>query len=248
MVALKRSLLPLKPRKATGVVYMANVSKFCSDAMREHFRKNLGQKLKATHACELVAAFFGYKSHAALLAEARFPISRIEEAAVMVPDVERIHSRIQSLKDLPTNLPTAFELAKTMADFLVKEGWFNGKVWLYETVENYVTEVYLIENDYRLLDELSGVMAETNAYFDEAYFENVEVTRHDDGMSIAATGTYSGTSDEDRVFSGDTIDMTVIITLDRVAGHTCFHEEDMEVAGKVNDDWYEPDFAFEDAP
>lgn len=97
----------------------------------------------------------------------------------------------------------------------------------------------MIANDHRIIDTLSGVMAETNAYFEEAYFEEVEIDHSDGGVSITATGKYYGSNDLDRPFSGDTIDMTATITLDRVAGQTCFQEEEFSVAGEVNDDWYE---------
>lgn len=217
-----------------------SISKLCADHLRSVHESDYGQKLKASHAREIVAAFFGYRSHAAQIAETDFPLSKIKEAAVMVPDVDRITQRIARLNDLPSNLPSAYELARILSDYLVDEDWFGGELWLYESVENYVTEVYLIEHEYRLLDELSGVMAETNAFFDEAYFDEVSVDRSGEGMTITATGTFSGSSDPDKMFAGDTIDMSAMIALDRVAGHTCFHEPDLSAGGAVNDDWYDP--------
>ncbi|MBU2981024.1 hypothetical protein KO498_04275 [Lentibacter algarum] len=217
------------------------ISKVCTEFLRNHHLSEYGQKLKATHAREIVAAFFGYKSHTGQLAEVDYPLEQIEQAAVMVPDVARIGWRLARLNGLPSNLPSAYELARILAEFLVEEGWFGGNVWLYETVENYVLEVYLPENDYNISEQLSGVMAETNAYFEEAYFDEAVVDRNDEGMTISSSGTYSGSSDQDRMFSGDTIDMNAIITLNRVAGHICFYEEDFSVGGEVNDDWYGPD-------
>lgn len=217
-----------------------SISKLCADHLRSVHESDYGQKLKASHAREIVAAFFGYKSHAAQIAETDFPLSKIEEAAVMVPDVDRITRRITRLNDLPSNLPSAYELARILSDYLVDEDWFGGELWLYESVENYVIEVYLPEHDYEVSEQLSGVMAETNAYFEEAYFEEAVVSRNSEGMSIEATGTYSGSSDPDKMFAGDTIDMSAIITLDRVAGHTCYFEADMSVGGEINDDWYDP--------
>ncbi|WP_124088895.1 hypothetical protein [Pseudogemmobacter humi] len=195
--------------------------------------------LRVAHAHEIVAAFFGYKSNIALKSDAAYPIDDIAKAQTMVPDVEGIKTRLAKLIGLPAAIPSAFEIADMLTRFLVDNGWFGGTVWLYETVENYVTEVYLVEKDYEIMNQLSGVMAETNAYFDEAYFEEVEVTRTNDGMIIEAAGQYYGSNDPDRVFAGDTIDMTATIKLDRVAGHTCFGEEDFMIGGELNDDWYE---------
>ncbi|MEQ8827453.1 MAG: hypothetical protein RIC82_06725, partial [Parvibaculum sp.] len=140
---------------------------------------------------------------------------------------------------LPEAMPSVFEIADMLSTFLVDDGWFNGAVWLYETIEGYIIDVYLVDKDYEILNDLSGVMAETNAYFDEAYFEEVEVTRTGDGMIIKAVGQYYGSNDPDRGFAGDTIDMAATITLDRVAGHTCFDQDHFSVVGEVNDDWYE---------
>lgn len=221
------------------------ISKLCADHLRQSHLADFGQPLKATHAREIVAAFFGYKSHAALLAEANYPLSEIEESAIMIPDVALIDWRLGRLSALPSNIPSAYHLARILADFLRDEGWFGGESWLYDTVETYVTEVYLRENDWRLMDELSGVMAETNAYFEEAEFDEVTMVRHDEGMVINVTGTYSGTNDEDRMFSGDKIDMAITVTLDLVAGQTCYHAAHLEAGGEVNDDWYEPDFEYQ---
>ncbi len=195
--------------------------------------------LRVAHAHEIVAAFFGYKSNIALKSDAAHPIDEIQKAQIMVPDVEGIETRLAKLSGLPAATPPAFEIADKLAKFLVDDGWFGGAVWLYETVENYVTEVYLVEKDYEIMNQLSGVMAETNAYLDEAYFEEVEVKRTNGGMTIKAAGQYYGSNDPDRAFAGDTIDMTATIKLDRVAGHTCFGEEEFMIGGEVNDDWYE---------
>ncbi|MEQ8305142.1 MAG: hypothetical protein RIA09_01160 [Hoeflea sp.] len=203
-----------------------------------HLRVNV-PGLRVAHAHEIVAAFFGYKSNIALRSDDTYPIDNIEKAKVMVPDVAGIKARLTKLHDLPEAMPSVFEIADMLSTFLVDDGWFNGAVWLYETIEGYIIDVYLVDKDYEILNDLSGVMAETNAYFDEAYFEEVEVTRTGDGMIIKAVGQYYGSNDPDRGFAGDTIDMAATITLDRVAGHTCFDQDHFSVVGEVNDDWYE---------
>ena len=143
-----------------------SISKLCADCLRVSHLAQTGQRLGASHARELVAAFFGYKSHAALLAESKFVLSDIEDASVMVPDVPRIQNRLGRLNGLPSNMLSAMDMARALSDYLVSEDWFGGQVWLYESLGNYIVEEYLRENDFYISDELSGEMATTNAYFE----------------------------------------------------------------------------------
>jgi hypothetical protein len=166
MVALKRFLSPLETRKDSGEFTMT-ISKECTDFLRDHHMTSYGQKLKATHAREIVAAFFGYKSHAAQLAETQFPLSEIEVANILAPDVPRIEWRIAHLNGLPSNLPEAYELARVLGEFLVRQDLFQGRIWLYDSLGNYVVEELLQENHSFIEDEMSGEMASTNAIFDE---------------------------------------------------------------------------------
>lgn len=215
------------------------ISKECTDFLRVHHESAYGQKLKATHAREIVAAFFGYKSHAAQLSESSFPLSEIEDAAIMVPDVQRIEWRLRRLNGLPSNLPTAMELARVISDFLVEDDWFGGQVWLYESLGNYITEEYLRENDSIVSDELSGEMASTNAYFEDfPEYEEPSVVEGLDEVQISAMGTLSGSSDQDRPYSGHEIGFNATVTLPRVAGRTCFMEPFLEVGGAVDDGFY----------
>ncbi len=74
-----------------------DISKACSDFLRSEVAANGGEKLKASHARELVAAFFGYKSHAALLAEKVYPLEDLGKADVLVPDIGLIERRRNAL-------------------------------------------------------------------------------------------------------------------------------------------------------
>ncbi|ARE39221.1 Atc1 protein [Rhodovulum sp. P5] len=216
-----------------------SISKLCADHLRQVHERDFGQKLKASHAREIVAAFFGYRSHAAQLAETNYPLSGIEDATVMVPDVSRIEWRLGRLNGLPPNLPSAMELARIITDFLIGENWFGGKVWLYETLGNFVVEEYLRENDSYISDELSGEMAGTNAYFEDfPDYEPPDVIEGQDEVQVVANGTLSGSQDLDRPYVGHEIGFSVTMTLNRVAGRTCFQEPDIEVGGAVDDGFY----------
>lgn len=81
-----------------------DVSKFLSDSLRKAF-----PPLKASHARELVAAFFGYKTHAALLVSSR----RAEFSKFQNTDL--LQKRLATIQGLPENLPGAEDLAKHIA-------------------------------------------------------------------------------------------------------------------------------------
>lgn len=217
-------------------------SKLCADFLRETVLSETNEKLKATHARELIAAFFGYKSHAALLAEKEFPLDRLEEADILVPDCALMNERRQNLEGLPENLPDSKNLAEKIIDFLNREQLFSGSAWwLYDTLETYIMEEFLPEHDYAVMDDLSGVMAETNALFDETHYEEAEIREEDGELIISVTGQVEGTTDQDKPFSGDQIDITVTVTMPRVAGRNSFSKPDISTGGNVNWDWADVD-------
>jgi hypothetical protein len=218
-----------------------NPSKLCAD----HLRATLDSSstLKASHARELAAAYFGYKSHAALLADTRYPIVNLTDASILIPDVPMLSMRITQLKGLPKDLPPPMELAKICGE-AISGDCFGGEVWLYDSLENYLMEVLLIREDGCIQDCLSGVMAETNAYFDDAYYDDAETSDDGDIVAVSISGVYSGESHPDRLFCGDQIDMKVEIELYRCAGRRGFADLDLSATGEINDDWVDPELRF----
>jgi hypothetical protein len=238
MVAFKRFLLPLETRKLSGDFTMT-ISKDCADFLRQFHTTTFAQKLKATHAREIVAAYFGYKSHAAQLAETRFPVSGLDTASILVPDVECLNWRLLRLNGLPANTPNAYELAHILSDFLVQAGTFAGKVWLYDTLGSYVVEEYLRENHGVIEDEVSGTMASTNAIFDEyPEYEEPSISDNGDNIQILVSGTMYGSSDQDRPYCGHEIGVNAIVTLERVAGRTSYMEPELDVGGTLEDGFF----------
>ncbi|MCG8053664.1 MAG: hypothetical protein JAZ15_20935 [Candidatus Thiodiazotropha endolucinida] len=221
-----------------------DISKLCADFLRAHVLETTGTKLKATHARELIAAFFGYKSHAAQLAEATYPLSEIEDAYILVPDIPLMDQRKESLQGLPEELPNSQELATALVSFLEDEQLFGGVAWIYSSLSEYVMEVLLPKEDLVISDQLSGVMAETNAYFDEPYYEEATVHEDDEEVTVVAVGQYNGTNHEDKPFCGDCIDITVRVELYRIAGRTAFMTPDMSPGGELNDDWVDPELRY----
>jgi len=215
------------------------ISKDCADFLRQFHTTTFAQKLKATHAREIVAAYFGYKSHAAQLAETRFPVSGLDTASILVPDVECLNWRLLRLNGLPANTPNAYELAHILSDFLVQAGTFAGKVWLYDTLGSYVVEEYLRENHGVIEDEVSGTMASTNAIFDEyPEYEEPSISDNGDNIQILVSGTMYGSSDQDRPYCGHEIGVNAIVTLERVAGRTSYMEPELDVGGTLEDGFF----------
>ncbi|EFF9634472.1 hypothetical protein GLS05_24690, partial [Escherichia coli] len=77
-----------------------DLSKLCADFLRQNHVSQSTEKLKASHARELVAAFFGYKSHAALMAEKTYPLVQLEEAYIFIPDIPLMNDRRSKLNGL----------------------------------------------------------------------------------------------------------------------------------------------------
>lgn len=224
---------------------MSDLSKLCADYLRTSYTSQTLGKLKATHARELVAAFFGYKSHAALISEKDYPLDKLEEAAIFIPDIPLIEHRRSRLLGLPDDIPDSRVLAEMLSCYLQDEGYFGGNVWLYESLEDYVTEVLLIEHDATISDALSGIMAETNALFlDYPYYEDASIEDMHETLEITVPGQHQGESDDEKPFCGDTIDMTVRVVLLRIAGKRGFQDFDFEVAGEINNDWVDPELKY----
>src|SRR5580693_8845850 len=111
-----------------------DVSKACADYLRAQYLSQTGNKLKATHAHELTAAFFGYQSRAALLAENEHPVSDLKYAKVLAPNIALMEQRRRHLSGLPQDLPSSKDLAIDIAKFLESQGAFSGEVWIYESL------------------------------------------------------------------------------------------------------------------
>jgi hypothetical protein len=230
--------LPTLAQPFMEVAMQSDISKLCADFLRKYSLYTSNEKLKATHARELAAAFFGYKSHAALLADQDYPLYNIEKAKVLVPDVDRMDDRRRSLEGLPKGLPNSEKIAEEIVAFLEREQLFRGDIWwLFGTLEAYIIEQFLPVNDAFVMDDLSGQMAETNALFDEMHYEEAEIVEDNGELTITVSGECIGTSDPDKPFSGDSIDMTITIEMTRVAGRNLYSRPTMGASGEVNWDW-----------
>jgi len=226
-----------------------DLSKLCADFLRQNHASLSTEKLKASHARELVAAFFGYKSHAALMAEKTYPLGQLEEAYIFIPDIPLMNDRRSKLNGLPNDLTPSTDIAKILSGMLADEGLCGGNVWLYETLETYIAEVLLPDCQTLIDDQLSGAMAETNAgFFDSPYYDDVQVEDRGDELVAIAKTQYKGEPLDDKPFCGDTLDMVVKVTLPRIAGKRGFYDFELEAGGAVNDDWVDPELRYGKRP
>ena len=96
------------------------ISKLCADSLRALAKDKYGIKLQAAHAHELVAAYFGYRSKNALLADENYPISALAQAEIVVtmPD-EFFDKRRMDLQELSSDLPDNSDLYQAIHSTLV---------------------------------------------------------------------------------------------------------------------------------
>jgi len=106
------------------------ITKKCADTLRSFALNNYGIQIKSTHAHELVAAYFGYSSRAALLADTKSPITNLRQAefVVLTPTVQ-IKERCKELKGLPENLPHELVEGVYLPLYDENDKWILTKIW-----------------------------------------------------------------------------------------------------------------------
>jgi hypothetical protein len=107
------------------------ITKACADSLRTFTQKNYGIQLKSSHAHELVAAYFGYSSRAALIADQECPIGTLRDAELIVLNhpTLRIEQRLKTLTNLPSGLPSSDILAAAIYETITANEQLLGKVW-----------------------------------------------------------------------------------------------------------------------
>lgn len=108
---------------------MNNITKLCAQHLRI-LANNYGVQLKSAHAHELVAAFFGYKSRASLLADTFFSIDNLNQAKILVlTPTLFIDERRKLLEGLSCELPDTSFLGAEMLVYLASIGQCSGRTF-----------------------------------------------------------------------------------------------------------------------
>ena len=124
---------------------MQQISKICADSLRTFTTEKYHINLKATHAHELAAAYFGYASKNAMLADTKYPVSNLDQAdiIVMIPD-EFIDQRRKDLIGLSYELPDSYALGEAVYASLFSDDWWASPYPPFRSFEKLAK--YLVEN------------------------------------------------------------------------------------------------------
>lgn len=214
-----------------------SIQKLCADHLRDSYRELTGKKLGSGHAHEIVAAYFGYVTASALQAETKYPLDDLAQADILIPDIARMEARRMLLTGLPEDLAPSRVLADDISTMLKTTGNFAGQTWDSQYLSDDING--FVQNDPMVIEgDLSDAVSETNASFDELYLDEVDVEINDDGLVATIDGSLNGEQDQDRVFHGDKIKFTSIMTMHRVAGRVAYENPEFETTGGVDDSMY----------
>lgn len=197
---------------------MHTFTKLFADHLRAFARKH-DVKLKSGHAHELVAAFCGYKSRAAMLSDTLCSIENLDQAQIFVwvPTL-LIEQRRQCLENLPSDLPDADKLCEELSAFLKLK--FSGIFFSsWQNLAESLTKEYLQQHSDRILpfnfrlydNKASDIFNKSPNQF------NFEVENTAEGVKLIATSEYRG-SPEMR-FHLKSIVVKIAITLQPIAGY-----------------------------
>lgn len=192
-----------------------DLSKICADSLRTFTNEKYDIKLKATHAHELVAVYFGYPSKNAMLADTKYPLSNLDQAeiVVMTPD-DFIDQRRKNLQGLSTELPDNYTLGEAIYDSLFSDEWWASPY-----------------PPFRSFEKLAKILVEKNDAFQNVFkfyrdvpmHHIVDVNDAENGVLLTVIHSYR-TSTGDMLGVGKTT-----INLPRVAGRIGYSKPQVSV-------------------
>lgn len=108
-----------------------DITKICADSLRSFLNEKYSIKLGTSHAHELVAAFFGYQSRAAMLADTKHSMRSLEKADFILlnPPTPFVDQRIKNLEGISPDLPSSIVLAEGVYSPIVTDKRFLNKTW-----------------------------------------------------------------------------------------------------------------------
>jgi hypothetical protein len=189
--------------------------KSCADSLRTFSKEKYDIKLKAAHAHELVAAFFGYSSKNTMLADTKYPISNMGQAEiiVMTPDVF-IDQRREDLQELSSELPDSYTLGEAVYAFLFYDEWWASPYPPFRSFEKLAK--HLVENN--------------DAYKNVFKFYRDVPMHHIVNVEISENGVLLTVLHSHRTSTGEMLgDGKTTINLPRVAGHIGYGKPQVSV-------------------
>ncbi|MCC6597765.1 MAG: hypothetical protein IT559_03135 [Alphaproteobacteria bacterium] len=204
-----------------------DITKICADSLRAFTNDNYGIKLKPSHAHELVAAYLGYKSKAALLADTTAPISNLRQALyIVLAPTAPIDQRREELEELSSKLPDTYILSEGVYAGLISEKWLLRKPWpTYDMLAIALADEYLREQ------KMDYIHYKPTG-------EGVKIEDSHDSVLLTVTRfyqipTYDGPPTHNTY-------LTTVIRLPRVAAHIGYGMPDISSTiekRKIGEDW-----------
>lgn len=182
-----------------------DLSKICADSLRTFTNEKYDIKLKAAHAHELAAAYFGYSTKNAMLADTKYPFSNLDQAdiVVMIPD-EFIDQRRKSLLGLSSELPDSYAIGEAVYASLFSDEWWASPYPPFRSFEKLAK--FLVENS----DAYQNAF---KLYRDEPIHHVVDVKITENDVSLTVFHAHQASTGE-MLGAGQTT-----INLQRIAGH-----------------------------
>jgi hypothetical protein len=138
-------------------------SKICADSLRTNIKEKYDIKIKAAHVHELVAAYFGYSSKNAMLADKKYPIGNLNQAEIIVmTSDEFIDQRRENLQGLSSDLPDNYTLGQAIYAPLFSDEWWASSP----------------NPPFRSFDKLARFLIENNAAYQETFKFYRDVPMH----------------------------------------------------------------------
>jgi len=195
------------------------ITKLCADSLRAFTQNNYGIQLKSSHAHEIVAAYFGYSSRAALLADTICPISNLKQAEIVfLSPTALITERRAHLEGFPVELPG--DLAEGVYLPLYDQKLILHNVWAHINV---------------LAGFLANERVKNRQLFHDQRIqsEGIRVERHNEGVRILVLRQYVSPSLLFADLPGRK-DIGDVFYLKRVAGHIGYAKADHFVTEAVS--------------
>lgn len=194
------------------------IAKFCANHLRV-LSSNYGVKLKSAHAHELVAAFFGYKSKAAMQADIFCSIEKIADVQifVLIPSLF-VDERRKCLEDLPPDLPNTYMLGESMlVQLALEKNLLVDKSFAsWSHLAEVLTGEYLQKYGDSLLPLNFGIYERARNIFNKPLYKfNPKIETIDNQIKLIISNKYHGSCD----VQFQPINIKIAIELQRIAGH-----------------------------
>ncbi|MDP5217865.1 hypothetical protein Q5Y75_11605 [Ruegeria sp. 2205SS24-7] len=209
-----------------------------------------GGKLRSSYAHEIVAAFLGYGRKQDLVADLKTQtgsdLELLRQASHLLVDADLVDRRCLDIEQASLSdkhgsivkLPSPEQVIVRLRAIL--EYWRerpisliliydDGRQWIEQVHDNLLFE---------LTESLSGVMADTNAFFGEMTVDTGGVWWGESTVELTCEGMLHGEQDRDRMYLGDKIDFQATLKFTRSGGRTGVKDASFTAFGAVDHSVY----------